>query len=154
MPDAPPNFPSIDVTFDEAKARLEAEEKRFESLESKANYVLTAAGLVLTFLGFQTLKLAQATSGAVAVLMLGAFACALISVRLRGYTLPHGPPDGYFAFAKLGHAEARRKFLLNYVVAIEENTITNSGKASWLLGAFWLLFAGLAAMGIDVAWFG
>jgi hypothetical protein len=120
---APTNFPTRELTLEEARRRYDDEERRRANVESKIGTVVTIDALIVSLTGIfrQQMNLSQQSLILVVLPAMISAAVGLWVLRTRDYGRPGKKIEDFHEYAGMTHEQQVEKQLLDYEVATSNN---------------------------------
>lgn len=130
-------FPSVDISLEEARRRFDVEQARKSNIEVKIGVIVGIDSFLLAFIGIfggmsTVTKLIVLFPTLVAVLM------ALQAFNSREYRKPGPKIDDIFSYAHQDRANAEKNLIQNYRQAVSHNTRKNSERMATLNNCLYL----------------
>ena len=124
------NFPTRELTLEEARRRYDDEERRRESVESKIGTVVTIDAFIISLTGlfYQQMNLSQEFFIFVVLPSMISAGIGLWVLRTRSYGRPGKKIEDFHEYAGMAYEDQVEKQLLDYEVTTSNNRRLNNNK--------------------------
>jgi len=143
----PSEFPSLELTLEEARRQYNDEETRRDTVENKIGTVVTVDALLISFGALFNQGLPSLLLIVILIPALVSAGLGLHAIRSRDYERPGKNIWDFYDYSEYGDVSAQREqFLLDYVSATGENKKKNDPKFGIFNTCIKLTFTSLALL--------